>query len=281
MRPVNLADRVAQFDWYHTIELPGGVVTPGHFDTVRERARLPLPDRLDGMRCLDVGTCDGFWAFELERRGAREVIGIDLDDLTRVDWPGNTPLERIQDVAAQPGRRRAAFELVRDALGSRVERRSLSVYELDPEDIGIFDFVFIGSILSMLRDPVGALEGIRRVLRGQLLSVDLISPRLTLAHPRQPIARLEAQGYYLWWVMNLAAYRRLFDAAGYRTVAAGRPFRLHAGPGFILTTPRGNGPLGRLLQRVPRHLGVPSAWVLASSEEPTPRDSIAAGGGGD
>jgi tRNA (mo5U34)-methyltransferase len=254
------------------------VVTPGHFDTARECARVPLPDRLDGLRCLDVGSCDGFWAFELERRGAREVVGIDVDDLRTVDWPGNTPLHRILDVGADGGRRRAAFELARDALGSRVERLSLSVYELDPEHVGSFDFVFMGSILAYLRDPVGALERIRRVLRGQLLSVDLISPKLTLAHPRQPIARLEARGYYLWWVVNLAGYRRLFDAAGYRTVAAGRPFRLRAGAGFALATPRSSGPLRRLLERVPRHIGVPSAWVLASSDEPTPRDSIVAGG---
>lgn len=33
-------------------------------------SKLPLPDSLDGMRCLDVGTQNGFWAFELERRAA-------------------------------------------------------------------------------------------------------------------------------------------------------------------------------------------------------------------
>jgi hypothetical protein len=32
--------------------------------------RLPWPSSLAGMRCLDIGTMDDFWAFELERRGA-------------------------------------------------------------------------------------------------------------------------------------------------------------------------------------------------------------------
>ena len=50
--------------WYHTIELAPGVVTPGEIDLRKLAARV-LPDRLDGLRALDVGTFDGFWAFEL------------------------------------------------------------------------------------------------------------------------------------------------------------------------------------------------------------------------
>ena len=55
--------------WYHTLELPGGIVTPGWFDLRGVVDRLPWPD-VRGKRCLDVGTYDGFYAFELERRGA-------------------------------------------------------------------------------------------------------------------------------------------------------------------------------------------------------------------
>jgi hypothetical protein len=54
--------------WYHSIELAPGLVTPGHID-LRPVARRVLPERMEG-RALDVGTFDGFWAFELERRGA-------------------------------------------------------------------------------------------------------------------------------------------------------------------------------------------------------------------
>src|ERR1700678_4471248 len=61
---------------YHTIELPGGVTTPGQSD-LRKQARRLLPADLRGKRALDVGTFDGFWAFELERRGA-EVVAIDI-----------------------------------------------------------------------------------------------------------------------------------------------------------------------------------------------------------
>src|SRR5207302_43882 len=40
--------------WYHTLELPGGVVTPGWFDLRPIVGRLPWPE-VRGARCLDVG----------------------------------------------------------------------------------------------------------------------------------------------------------------------------------------------------------------------------------
>src|SRR5215510_1655747 len=67
--------------WYHTIDLPDGSSTPGVFDTRAVAELVRWPAGLPGGRCLDVGTCDGFWAFEMERRGAAEVIAIDVDDL--------------------------------------------------------------------------------------------------------------------------------------------------------------------------------------------------------
>src|SRR5689334_4047032 len=74
---------IAGRDWWHVIEVAPGVVTPGWWDLRPAAERMPWPASLDGMRCLDVGTMDGFWAFELERRGAGEVVAIDLVDPRR------------------------------------------------------------------------------------------------------------------------------------------------------------------------------------------------------
>src|SRR3954469_15020041 len=76
----------AQPHWYHTMELAPGVVTPGWFDLRGILDRMPWPD-VTGRRCLDVGTYDGQLAFELERRGAAEVVAIDLSDHAEWDWP--------------------------------------------------------------------------------------------------------------------------------------------------------------------------------------------------
>lgn len=66
--------------WYHTFELPGGVVTDGYFDLRGVAGQLPLPASLAGKRCLDAAACEGFWSFEMARRGAAEVVSLDLPD---------------------------------------------------------------------------------------------------------------------------------------------------------------------------------------------------------
>jgi len=260
---VGLRDDVQQLSWYHTIELPGGVVTPGLYDTPGELEHVPLPRSLAGKRCLDIGTADGFWAFEMERRGASEVVAIDVDDPGGYDWPANRDPRQQSDFAAAHPNHRKAFALAHEALASRVERRDERVYDLDPGDIGQFDFVFMGSLLLHLRDPVGALEAVRRVLSGSMLSVDSISPLLTLLHPKQPVARFEAPGWPLWWVMNLHAYRRLFPAAGLTVTSAGRPFFVRSGAANEFK-PRVARPLvGRIQHQIATRWGIPHSWVMA------------------
>src|SRR5918996_1153935 len=227
----DLATAANELRWYHTIELPGGVVTRGFYDTRRAVGRVPLPESLADMRCLDIASSDGFWAFEMERRGASEVLAIDLAHPRDADWPGAgpPPPERIGDA----GRAREAFEFARRALGSSVERVELSVYDLSPEAVGEFDFVFIGNVLVHLRDPIGALQAAHTVTRGELFSVDVISPLATLKSPRTPAAVLSGRwDEAWWWLPNRAAYYGYFVRAGFELVAWGRPFRFPFGEGF-------------------------------------------------
>ena len=82
-----LAESVASVPaWYHSIELAPDVVTPGYFDLRSIVDRLPWPD-VRGKRCLDIGSYDGFYAFEMERRGAAEVVAVDVPDPNDWDWP--------------------------------------------------------------------------------------------------------------------------------------------------------------------------------------------------
>src|SRR5687767_12426753 len=67
--------RVAAIEaWYHRIDLGDGIETPGHFRMADYVPHYRFPDRMDGMRVLDVGASTGFFAYEFERRGAAEVI---------------------------------------------------------------------------------------------------------------------------------------------------------------------------------------------------------------
>src|SRR5437660_12337372 len=69
-----LLEQAGSYSWYHTLDLGYGVVTKGMFDHRPALHRYLIPSDLSGMRCLDIGTMDGFWAFEMERRGAAEVV---------------------------------------------------------------------------------------------------------------------------------------------------------------------------------------------------------------
>ena len=213
--------------WYHSIELPSGEVTPGWFDLRPVAGKLPWPD-LAEKRCLDVGTFDGFWSFEMERRGAAEVVAVDVLDPARYDWPARSD-ESTSEVFEKRKRGGRGFEIAREALGSKVERRDMSIYELDPDVLGRFDLVYVGSLLLHLRDPVGALERVRSVCSGHLLSLDAIDPWLSRLVRRRPIASLDGVGRPWWWKPNEAGLAALVEAAGFEIVEG--PLRIAMPPG--------------------------------------------------
>ena len=206
--------------WYHTIELAPGVLTPGQVDLRRTAERI-LPDDLAGRRALDVGTFDGFWAFELERRGA-EVVAIDVDAIDAAEWPPlNRPqLERrAREWDIELGR---GFRLAAEALGSGVRRVVCDVYDLSPEAIGgPVDFAFCGALMLHLRDPVRALERIHGALvpGGTLLMLEPFSVAATLRFPRRPVGEFQPLAKeFNWWYPNLATLMAWPRAAGFAVV---------------------------------------------------------------
>jgi SAM-dependent methyltransferase len=141
-----------------------GVVTPGWFDLRRVVDRMPWPD-VKGKRCLDLGAFDGFLAFEMARRGAAQVMAIDVEDHLLWDWPPDyraTDQARDPDFSGPP--KGAGFRLAKELIGSGVEWKPVSVYDLTPDLLGTFDVVMMGSLLIHLRDPIRALEAIRGVV---------------------------------------------------------------------------------------------------------------------
>ncbi len=248
MRPAELAEQVAALEWYHSIELAPGLVTPGWFDC-RAIAPRALPASCAGLRCLDVGTYDGFWAFEMERRQAAEVIAIDALDESRWDWPAvGTELSRASAAARKAAG--SGFEVAHAALGSSVERWDASVYDLDPERHGRFDLVYLGSLLLHLRDPVRALEAVRTVTAGRLIVVDAVGATLSLAP--FPLASLHAMERPVWWKPNLRGLARMVQSAGFVIESGPRLVFMPAGDGM----PRAPLTLKNLRHRVSREIVV-------------------------
>ncbi|HYH51598.1 MAG TPA: methyltransferase domain-containing protein [Acidimicrobiia bacterium] len=199
--------RIRALEWWHTIDVAPGVVTPGSWELRPAARKMPWPadGDLRGLRCLDIGTMDGFWAFEMERRGAALVVASDL-------------------------RARPTFGLAAELLRSRVSFVELNVYDLDPAVHGRFDVVFMGYVAELLHDPIGAFHAIRRVCSGHVIVLDQVSLPLSL-FPR-PLSRVAARpGYQEWFMFNRRGFVRALDEAGYEVEAGSGFMRDRPGPG--------------------------------------------------
>lgn len=121
--------------WWHSFELPDGTQIDGTNPLEGQKSRIgqfPIPDDLRGKRVLDIGAWDGWFSFEMERRGA-EVMAVDNWDNPR-------------------------FREMHAMLGSRVDYREFDIYDLTPERVGRFDIVLFMGVLYHLKHPLLALE---------------------------------------------------------------------------------------------------------------------------
>ena len=129
--------------WWHSFELPDGRRIQGvcSVESLQDRiGRFPIPADLTGQRVLDIGTWDGWFAFEMERRGA-DVVAID-------DWDN----PRFREMHAM--------------VNSRVDYRQFDVYDLTPESVGRFDIVLFMGVLYHLKHPLLALEKVCALTTG-------------------------------------------------------------------------------------------------------------------
>jgi tRNA (mo5U34)-methyltransferase len=121
--------------WWHSFELPDGTRIDGvnSLESLKNRlGQFPVPEDLRGKRVLDIGTWDGWFAFEMERRGAN-VVAIDC-------W--ENPL----------------FHEMHARLRSRVEYHQMDIFDLTPNGMGRFDIVLFMGVLYHLKHPLLALE---------------------------------------------------------------------------------------------------------------------------
>jgi tRNA (mo5U34)-methyltransferase len=198
----SLRERAADIKWFHSIELEPGLVTPG-YDVTRDRLDLlKIPADLSGKSVLDIGAWDGFFSFEVERRGAERVVATDS-----FAWEGSAWSSK------------AGFELAREALGSRVEDVQVDVLDLDPAQLGRFDVVLCLGVLYHMRHPLLMLEKVASVTEGMLI----LETEVDMTWTRRPAAAFYP-GHELhldptnWWGPNPEAVIGMLRAVGFDRV---------------------------------------------------------------
>jgi tRNA (mo5U34)-methyltransferase len=210
--------------WFHNIRLPGGIDTaPSHFlgDYPQMKFRRfadALPKDMSGKTVLDIGCNAGFYSFEMKRRGAAHVLGIDSDEHY---------LRQARFVAKTCG-----FE--------DCEFRCLDVWQI--AELGRkFDFVIFMGVLYHLRHPLLALDLIREHAAADIMlfqtmqrGSEQVAP-VPEDHPfhdpatDEPPAYFDAEGYpklhfiereYAgdwtnWWAPNRACSEAMLRASGF------------------------------------------------------------------
>ncbi|HYR61286.1 MAG TPA: DUF1698 domain-containing protein [Actinomycetota bacterium] len=177
-----IVSQVLGVPWFHSIDVGGGVVTPGHKrpETLQEEFRLlGLPD-LDGLSVLDIGAWDGFFSFTCEERGAARVVALDHFAWS-LDFPAlaaYTAECAAQGVPPQPHETvpsvwrpdtlpgRASFEMAHRLRNSKVEVVVGDFMTMALASLGQFDVVLFLGVLYHLREPFEALRRLARVAKG-------------------------------------------------------------------------------------------------------------------
>jgi tRNA (mo5U34)-methyltransferase len=223
---VDALTRAKEIGWYHTLELAPGHLTPGMFDLRAQVHHYGVPERLDGKRALDVGTWDGFWAFEMERRVA-EVVSLDLDDERDLDYP---PRRRPTTFPDEP--RGAGFRIAKEIYDSKVERVNMSIYNATPEELGTFDFVFCGSVMIHLRDQLLALERIANLCTDMFVSAEEYDRLASLVPVPMSRYRADRDQAIVFWLPAIQTWKRMLGTAGFDRVERHGRFKMKAREGW-------------------------------------------------
>ncbi|HTM38107.1 MAG TPA: TIGR04290 family methyltransferase [Terriglobales bacterium] len=146
-----LAGRISELgEWFHNLNLHGVPTAPHHFlgdfpNIKWCQIAHAIPQDLSGATVLDVGCNAGFYSIEMKKRGARRVLGIDVD-------------ERYLKQA----------RFAADTLGVEIELQKCSVYETDHIP-GQFDYVFFMGVFYHLRYPLFALDNLIKKVGDSLI----------------------------------------------------------------------------------------------------------------
>ena len=209
-------------NWWHSIDLGDGIVTPGRKGggsawMASELDCLRLPDVRE-RTVLDVGAWDGFYSFEAERRGATRVVALDW-----LIWRA-TPTGRLPaDPDSLPGKR--GFDIAHAALSSTVESVAADFMEVDLDGLGSFDVVLFLGVLYHLQDPLGAMRRLAQVTgEVAVIETEAVAPPGLDGRPLVEFfgSNALAGDTTNWWVPSLQALLDLCEVAGFsRTEVTG------------------------------------------------------------
>jgi tRNA (mo5U34)-methyltransferase len=188
----------AQGFWFHSFAFSNGCRTKGQDPSETKLHALNLPS-LIGKSVIDIGTFEGYFAFQAKLMGASRVVA--CDHLVW-SWP---------DFNA-----RSNFELIRHVSASDVEDRTLSVEDISPEELGEFDVTLFLGVLYHAPDMIGYLRKVRSVTR-EICIIETLVDGLQMDEPwtaYYPAGSLNNDASN-WWGPNISCVLDMLRRVGF------------------------------------------------------------------
>jgi tRNA (mo5U34)-methyltransferase len=210
-----LAERISALgDWFHNLNLHGIPTAPHHFlgdfpNIKWSQIAGAIPPDLTGATVLDVGCNAGFYSIEMKKRGAKYVLGIDVDDryLSQAGFAAET-------------------------LGVDIALRKCSIYAVDQLP-GQFDYVLFMGVFYHLRYPLFALDKLIKKVAGKLVFQTMVRGSTDVQHwdddypfgnTKIFVERNFPAMYFIeksysndptnWWIPNRAACEAMLRSSG-------------------------------------------------------------------
>lgn len=202
--------------WHHSIQLfPDLVTKGGKSPELLELERKAILDTiaLDGRSVLDIGSWNGYFAFEAKRSGAARVVASDS-----LCW--QLPMFRGRET----------FDLARECLDLDIEAEVIDPTAL-PGHLQPVDVVLMLGVFYHMHDPIAVLKNAASLAR-DVIVVETHQDLLTLNRPGMvfyPRDTLNGD-HSNWWGPNPECVFELFESIGFPqvyyqhhpTVGAGR-----------------------------------------------------------
>lgn len=195
--------------FYQTIDVPGHGLMPGCWDHRASVDVFLAHTNFHGLSAIDIGPANGFWSFEMERRGASQVVALELGLFSQWDAVPHSGLVE-EPLRAQLRHNVAltkrAFRFTRRQLGSRVRMMSGSAYEA-ARVLPVSDVVLMGNVLQHLRDPLLAIHQASLVTRKRIIISETIWDDDPLILEEHAVMRLIPRVYtpkvnHSWWQVS-------------------------------------------------------------------------------
>jgi SAM-dependent methyltransferase len=191
---------LAYTSWRQRVPLgEPGVATSGYLSIPNEWEYNHIQSSLIGKSFLDVGSNDGYFCFEAEKRGATEILGVDLyhdgGNSNRAGWS-------IKGVS-----------LLKNFLDAKAEFKSHSIYELDKLNRK-FDVVLCASVIAWLDNPNEAIKQLSEICTDTLYLKDGF---LTKYNP-EPVLLYEKPRDLVTFRPNLSYMKAILQSHGFKTI---------------------------------------------------------------